>query len=310
MTAMFIIFLGIVPILALLFCCWYFCRDRRQRLQIWRKIRGEPKLSLPCVFISALSDKLISLLYKKVKGIRQDPVPPTLPSDNEIPAVHPHIPSFPVSILVKNETHENFRPSRRVMNETFQTSDDAEAEDRKTKRKGRQVQVPVVTIQTEPKTKLKSFGVASERLIMERVEISPVSSPEVRSVSSSPKLTRKPNETLHDMRLWVKDHVSFKLPSLSRNRDGGRPAGSSSLQESLMPSGSITPCSTPTSPIGSSELPSPSLPIKPLFLPNSQTLSANAAQYPIIPLPNSAMSSPPPPPPPLPPSSSSKPRLV
>ncbi|XP_032793698.2 mucin-5AC [Daphnia magna] len=46
-VAMFIIFLGIFPIMALAFCCWYCCRDRQQRTQLWAKIMGGPKLSLP-----------------------------------------------------------------------------------------------------------------------------------------------------------------------------------------------------------------------------------------------------------------------
>ena len=116
-------------------------------------------------------------------------------------------------------------------NDLLLCSDDpiGESKKKKGKSKSKDVHVEIVTIQPEIKSKVKSFGVASERLITERIEISPINSPEVRSASCSPKLMRRVEKTklseerlepgsIRDFRLWVKDQVHLKLPSFSFKR--------------------------------------------------------------------------------------------
>ena len=279
--AMFIIFLGIVPVVALIFCWWYFCRDRRQRSQLWAKIQGGPKLSLPCVpFVSILWAKLSSILLGRNNRPKQTKILP-------IAAVQ-----LPPAVETKEQIllKEPILPCLQKADERLQTSDDpgrgaAEGTDKPSgskSKKGKDIRIEVVTVQweqSEPRSKLKSFGVASERLITERVDISPVSSPEVRSANSSPKFSRRFNEPMKEVRSWVKDRVHLKLPLLKRSASGGDPHSSASPS----PAEPYPESSSPFAPAGSRPPPPPPLAKSP----------AN-----------------PPPPPPPPPPSSSKPRLI
>jgi len=134
-------------------------------------------------------------------------------------------------------------------NDLLLCSDDPQGESKKNKGKGKskEVRVEIVTIQPEMKSKVKSSGVASERLITERIEISPINSPEVRSASCSPKLMQRIDQTklsaerlepgpIRDFRLWVKDQVHLKLPSFSFKRSvsiGSNQSGPSTAESAL-----------------------------------------------------------------------------
>lgn len=196
------------------------------------------------------------------------------------------------------------------IDERHQTSDDPGAEEKKSRKKGKDIRVEIVTIQSEPKTKLKSFGVASERLITERIEISPLSTPEVHSPSASPKLARRAHDQMKDVRLWVKDHVHhLKIPSFSKRSGGG--SGSLSGPSSAEPR-LEAPIFGPVSSLPSTPSPHPypdpmtliparSAPLPPPFSSKPKLILDPTTQ-------NSANASlpPPPPPPPL----SSKPKMI
>ena len=280
-VAMFIIFLGIFPTLALAFCCWYCCRDRHQRTQLWAKILGGPKLSLPYVSISSVTDKAISLISGWLKKTAR-PSPP-LPKCESIGAV----------------LMEKRSPPYRA-EERFQNADDPSlgAKEKKPK-KGRDIRLEVITVTSSPKSKVKSFGVASERLITEHVDISPVSSPEVRSASPSPKFARRlvgsdpPVKPKKDFRDWVKDQVHLKIAafkrSVSDSPSSADVGSATAAMESLDLSGSlphlvVTPADQPTSsePIPSENLDPP---------PTAEQMSAPAMS------PKVTRSPPPPPPP-------------
>ena len=254
---MFVIFLGIVPTLALVFCCWYCCRDRRQRQQLWAKIQGAPKLSLPYVFLSVLFDKLLTMmrqwfyLGKKKLGLSLETKPSSMASTLfepvQVDASRAENAQTPIIKIDQRKLETLCSPKR--TNDLLLCSDDPQGESKKNKGKGKskEVRVEIVTIQPEVKSKVKSFGVASERLITERIDISPINSPEVRSASSSPKLMRRIDQTklsaerlepgpIRDFRLWVKDQVHLKLPSFSFKRSvstGSNQSGPSTAESAL-----------------------------------------------------------------------------
>jgi hypothetical protein len=209
-VAMFIIFLGIFPIMALAFCCWYCCRDRHQRMQLWAKILGAPKLSLPYVFISSIVKKFQKLVHRWLKTAMR---PSKSAADCE---------SID-SVSIEKHRQDIQYPAR--AEERLQNADDLlHGAKEKKQVKGQDIRLEVITVQSSPKVKVKSFGVASERLITEHIDISPISSPEVRSASLSPKFARRVNdpkslkrEPKRDFRNWVKDQVHLKFPSFKRS---------------------------------------------------------------------------------------------
>jgi hypothetical protein len=217
-VAMFIIFLGIFPFLALAFCCWYCCRDRHQRMQLWAKIMGGPKLSLPYVFISSVMGKIRKLVHRWLKTAAQ-PSPYCPPPAAGCESID--------SVSIEKQRPDIHYPRR--AEERLQNADDPSqgAKEKKVKKeKSRDIRVEVITVQSTPKVKVKSFGVASERLITEHIDISPVSTPEVRSASASPKFPRRVNDPgspkpKRDFRNWVKDQVHLKIPSFKRSASEG-----------------------------------------------------------------------------------------
>lgn len=259
---MFIIFLGIFPIMALAFCCWYCCRDRQQRTQLWAKIMGGPKLSLPYVFISSIVKKICTFIRNRFISKTLQPIFRT-PS-----ASVANRKSVDIISIEKNCVDINY--AKRA-EEQLQNADDPShgAKEKKVKeRKKKDIHLEVITVQSSPKMKVKSFGVASERLITEHVDISPISSPEIRSASCSPKFSRRANESSsskrepkRDFRDWVKDRVHLKLPNFMRSfsRDGTVPKADPCLEgvatdpvETIpsLPQLLITPAeATPNSPI-------------------------------------------------------------
>ncbi len=94
---------------------------------------------------------------------------------------------------------------------------------------------------------MKSFSVASERLIIEHIDISPVTTPEVQSASASPKFPRRVNDPgspkpKRDFRNWVKDQVHLKIPSLKRSAsDGGSHSGASVSSPTVDPTVATVP---------------------------------------------------------------------
>lgn len=224
---MFIIFLGIFPALTLGFCCWYCCRDRHQRRQLWAKIIGGPKLSLPYVFISNVANKIISLLRRPPRMAQISETGKSVTTD---------------TVLSVKRCYQNPKCEK----DRFQNADDPTHVGAKPKQqKGREIRLEVITVQSSPKIKLKSYGVASDRLITEHVDISPLSSPEVRSASPSPKLFRKAKDhsvakqSTNDFRNWLKDNVRLKLPSFKKDYEQ---SGVDRTHDSIQPqSNSSTP---------------------------------------------------------------------
>lgn len=211
--------------MALAFCCWYCCRDRQQRTQLWAKILGGPKLSLPYVFNSSAVRKICAISRRWF-------VTKTLPPTFSIPPKSVVNRESVVIVSIEKRSADIF--AKRA-EEQLQTADDPShgAKEKNAKQgKSRDICLEVITVQSSPKMKVKSYGVASERLITEHVDISPASSPEIRSASSSPKFGRRVNESdsskqepKRDLRDWVKDQVYLKFPYLMRsiNRDATAP---------------------------------------------------------------------------------------
>lgn len=302
-VAMFIFFLGIFPILALAFCCWYCCRDRHQRTQLWAKILGGPKLSLPYVFTlpSSIANQIVSLARRWLKkATRPSPTPLSAKSVAECESIG--------TVLMEKSSLDIRLPGR--AEERLQNADDPShgAKEKKPK-KGREIRLEVITVTSSPKAKLKSFGVASERLITEHVDISPVSSPEVRSASPSPKFARRlandpsvKREPKKDFRDWVKDQVHLKIAAFKRNVSGDGPSSPDvgvataaiealDLSESV-PHLVVTPADqNPPRPN------IPSQPIPPTEYPDSPTSSAAEQMAASANLPKLVRSPPPPPPP-------------
>ena len=194
-VGLLVFFLVIVPIAVMIFLCWYcFCRDRHQRSMFWAKIHGPSKQSLPCVHPSAFQ-------FPKVLPPPHPPHPSWIPSLKSVsfpqphPArlSHPRHPSGPSIASLES----------RLLNESMQKSDDVHEE--------------VLTVKSLPRKKLKSFGVASERLITQIIEISPAASPPIL-LTPSPKASSKnplgeaPGK--RDFRTWMKDRLHLQLPSL------------------------------------------------------------------------------------------------
>lgn len=226
---------------------------------------------------------------------------------------HPVIPTStikPQELLIPAVENLSLLNRERI-DERHQTSDDPGAEEKKSKKKGKDIRVEIVTIQSEPKTKLKSFGVASERLITERIEISPMSTPEVSSPSASPKLTRKAHDPMKDVRLWVKDHVHhLKIPSFNKRSGGG--SGSLSGPSSAEPKleapifGPVSSLPSTPSPYNYPDpmtlIPARLAPPPPPFSSKPKLIPDHTTQNPA----NATLPPPPPPPPPI----SSKPKMI
>ena len=324
--AMFVIFLGIVPTLALIFCCWYCCRDRRQRQQLWAKIQRAPKLSLPYVFLTAVFVKISSALRRLFNTETDSKLKQSTGIQHSVTTALPKVPveagttEMQLPIVMKREELERICSSARI-DSLLLSSDDPGEKPTKMKKKGktRDIHVEVITIETSTKSKLKSFGVASERLITERVEISPVSSAQVRSASSSPKLMRRVDDTklsmerlkndnpIRDFGIWVKDQVNLKLPALSFKRSA------STTSDQSGPSTTDSALTEPSSPFFPKNSTVPSSPEIQVLVTNVDQINNSPPPPPLskpqtaIAKPSSAKSLtkpslPPPPPPPPPPS--------
>lgn len=157
-------------------------------------------------------------------------LPAARPSPSPIRATS-SVESQPIgTIPIEKTSLITLNPQR--VDERFQNADDPSTGAKKKKTpqegKGREIRLEVITIQSSPKAKVKSFGVASECLVTEHVDISPVNSPEIRSASPSPKLFRRTkanqlavkHESKKDFRDWVKDQVHLKIASLKRSISG------------------------------------------------------------------------------------------
>jgi hypothetical protein len=187
-------------------------------MQLWAKILGGSKLSLPYVFISSIEKKIRNCVHRWFKRVTQ-------PSQYCSPSKSTADCESITAVSIKKHRQDIHYPER--AEERLQNADDPShgAKEKKHKQgKSRNVRLEVITVQSSSKVKVKSFGVASERLITEHIDISPVSSPEVRSASSSPKFSRRVNdpssskrEPKRDFRNWVKDQVHLKFPSFKRS---------------------------------------------------------------------------------------------
>lgn len=205
MVVMYIFFLGVVPIAAIIFLCWYFfLRDQHQRSITWAKIHrltGAPsKASLPCVNFPSQSI-------------------PCTPS----PSVATPLLPYHKESMQKSDVPDNLTPG-----------------------------VPQVTIQSSPKTTLKTFGVASELLIVQKVEISPSVARRSKSDTPGESGTGSGTESgpqrgkrLKDIRTWMKDRLHLQIPSLKRSFSNSNTSTPSSSTSMLSFS---TPLSSPLSP--------------------------------------------------------------
>ena len=355
-TAMFIIFLGIVPILAILFCCWYFCRDRRQREQLWAKIQGAPKLSLPCV-LSTCSSVLSSFISFFVgpfsrltlwlKRMKQRPVHQCVDQSaastsavaekskntmdaNDIfvissvqrvgsrPKKLVFTSALPGVKVVSNlacssngtgqtlqdpaehspivTTARNLPTFSKRADECLQNSDDRnrgteQSKKQKSKTKKVEITEEVISVQLIPKPmkgKTRSFGVASDRLITEMIEITPLASPEVQRKIRTPSPTPSRLEKTRgdespssfsdgemkkrDFGVWIKEKVNLKLP-LRRNYGGASSDDSLLSTPSTRPgtAESVLSDSPMSFPIGGARSCQPSPLPKLLFHPPAQS---------------------------------------
>ena len=253
MVVMYILFLGVVPIAAIIFLCWYcFLRDQHQRSITWSKIHRltgpSSKASLPCV---------------------------NLPSH--------FIPCAP-SPSVK-------APLLQCHKESLQKSDVPDDDV--------PLGVPQVLVQSSPKTKLKTFGVASELLIVQKVEISPSLPRRNKSDDTSGASQNgsglQGEKRLKDIRTWMKDRLHLKIPSLKRSFSNSTPTPSSS-------STTLSPFYTPlSSPLAFTPPPPPPQAASPLLTPPPPPpQAAKPFLTPTPPPPQAAKPflTPPPPPPP------------